>query len=353
MGKNYFINTESHEKIKEQQKNESFEMKMNEARKIIGMKFNHLTITDVLPPNKSIGRSFLVKCKCDCGNEIIKQKHIVLKSYQKTCGSDCIYTHKNKKGDGAWTKDKFILEAEKKFSNKYDFSSAIYINRYTPIKVECKKHGIFEIKPCNLLRGGMCPKCREESKLIYGVGISDFVGEEPHRGNKVWEIWAHMIQRCYSDSLKKKLVSYNNVTVCKDWHRYSTFRKWYIENYIDGCDIDKDLLQHGLDNKIYSPETVLFLPHEINCKLITNKRSRGNYPIGVHKIGNRFYAYMNKENNELKLLGSSNTIHGAFLIYKKAKEEHLKKLADKYFAKGMITEKAKNALYNYQVFEED
>lgn len=59
------------------------------------------------------------------------------------------------------------------------------------------------------------------------------------------------------------------------------------------------------------------------------------------------------EERKGKLIGSSTTAYGAFLLYKKEKEAYIKQLADEYFKKGMITEKTRMALYNYQVLEED
>lgn len=340
-------NTESHEKRK------CNLSKLEKARKLIGNRFGHLLVIDIIRiPNKS--REFYCVCKCDCGNTTRIPKRRLMK--QKSCGIKCPFIEKPQKGSNSFSTEKFIELVKSKHGDRYDFSKSRYLNRYTPLVVTCKIHGDFIIKPQTLLTTGMCPKCREETELICGVGISDYVGSEPHRGNKIWEVWSHMIQRCYAEYSHKIRVTYRNVKVCDEWHRYSTFRKWYLENYIEGCDIDKDLLQHGIGNKIYSPDTVVFLPREINCVLITNKRRRGKLPIGVCKHDNTYYAYMNighGEDRKSKLLGSSTTSYGAFLLYKNGKESYIKKLADEYFEKGMITEKTKIALYNYQVLEED
>ena len=45
--------------------------------------------------------------------------------------------------------------------------------------------------------------------------------------------------------------------------------------------------------------------------------------------------------------------HTAFLAYKQAKENHVKKVADEYFSKGLITEHVKDLLYKFEVFEDD
>lgn len=292
MKKNCFINTDTHEKRK------CDKTKLEKAKELIGERFGHLLVIDIIRvPNRS--REFFCKCKCDCGNIVNVPKYTLLK--RKSCGNKCVFKRTPKKGDNSLGTENFIGKAIEKHGDKYNFSKTVYINRYTKISVICNKHGEFEITPQALLGNGMCPKCREETELICGVGISDYVDDKQHRNNKVWEIWCHMIQRCYADYIHKKRKTYKKVTVCKEWHRYSTFRKWYLENYIEGCDIDKDLLQHGKEYKVYSPDTVVFLPPELNCMLITNKRKR-KLLIGVRHRKNRYYAYMNtrSETNKKK-----------------------------------------------------
>jgi len=58
-------------------------------------------------------------------------------------------------------KEKFILKANKKHSNKYDYSLVKYINSQIKVKIICPDHGIFEMKPNNHTRSG-CPKCKGE-----------------------------------------------------------------------------------------------------------------------------------------------------------------------------------------------
>ena len=59
----------------------------------------------------------------------------------------------------------FIKKAKKIHNDEYVyFSDETYINNRTPIKIKCKKHGIFYQKPNAHLNGHGCPMCRE-SKL--------------------------------------------------------------------------------------------------------------------------------------------------------------------------------------------
>lgn len=74
------------------------------------------------------------------------------------------------------TREDFIKDAIKVHGNKYTFKDTIYKNSTTRIKVNCRKHGMFEILPSNLLQGYGCPKCRctyskEENE------VANFIGE--------------------------------------------------------------------------------------------------------------------------------------------------------------------------------
>jgi very-short-patch-repair endonuclease len=60
------------------------------------------------------------------------------------------------------TNAEFIKKVTKKFP-LYDFSKSEYINSKAKIKVVCKKHGEFYIRPNDLLNGVGCPKCALET----------------------------------------------------------------------------------------------------------------------------------------------------------------------------------------------
>jgi len=72
-----------------------------------------------------------------------------------------------------------------------------------------------------------------------------------------------MLQRCYDSDYYLRCPTYKDVTVCIDWHDFQVFGDWYDEQYKeDGWRLDKDLL--GVDEEIYSPETCVFIPKELN-----------------------------------------------------------------------------------------
>ena len=169
-------------------------------------------------------------------------------------------------------------------------------------------------------------------------------------GTTVYSIWNGMLRRCYSDVELRKKPSYKGVTVCKEWHKLSNFKKWFDENYIEGYQLDKDILANG-DSKVYSPETCCFIPAQLNAMLTKRDRDRGDLPIGVAKHGNKFRAHVSMLGlNHQFVIGSSfdNSID-AFHAYKKYKEMEIKRRAKECFDKGEINERVYNALMEYEV----
>ena len=181
---------------------------------------------------------------------------------------------------------------------------------------------------------------------VFGVGVYDKIYED----KKIYTRWIGILKRCYSEKELKKCPTYKDVFICKEWKIYSNFEKWYNENYyeIEGeaMELDKDILIKG--NKIYSPDTCIFVPHRINSLFTKSNKARGNFPIGVtfHKAQNKYCSKINILGKRVSL-GYSQTPEEAFYIYKKAKEDYIKQIADEY--KDKIPKKLYEAMYRYEV----
>ena len=186
----------------------------------------------------------------------------------------------------------------------------------------------------------MC-KAEQLKTLLFGCGINDLFMESNTKAHRAWQ---SMLSRCYSKSYRSKFTSYIGCKVCDEWLTFSNFKKWFEEHYVEGWEIDKDILVKG--NKVYSPETCCFVPLEINRLLTKAKKRRGKYPIGVSKHYNSFVAYC-QQGQRRERLGKFNTPEEAFFAYKKAKENTIQTVAEKY--KDKIEEKVYNALVNYKV----
>ena len=195
---------------------------------------------------------------------------------------------------------------------------------------------------------------------VYGTGIT---GLEPIRDETgeildSYNCWKNMLRRCYSAKCQEKNPTYIGCSVCEDWLFYSNFKKWYDNNYyeIDNKtpNLDKDILVKG--NKIYSPDTCVFVPSFINSLFTKSQKIRGELPIGVcyHKAIKKYQASLSVFKNgkaTTKYLGYFDTPDEAFKVYKQAKEEYIKEVADEY--KDKIPAKLYEAMYSYEVSIDD
>lgn len=190
-------------------------------------------------------------------------------------------------------------------------------------------------------------------RIVFGFGISDALTSIGGKKTKEYIHWAGMIRRCYSESRYDISDNYLDCCVSKEFQYFSRFKEWCCSQIgygNDGWQIDKDLLCKG--NKVYSPDNCCFLPREINSVLITQKKRRGDLPIGVG-INKRTGNYIARVNVKCKMknLGTRSTIQEAFDLYKDGKERIIKNMAREY--KGLICDRAYEALMNYEVLITD
>lgn len=201
-------------------------------------------------------------------------------------------------------------------------------------------------------------KCPYERRT-FGVGYmgeGKYKTKENGKKTKCYITWKGILERCYHEKRRHKNLTYINCEVCEEWLCYTDFSQWFKENYyeVEGermC-LDKDILYKG--NKIYSPNTCIFVPERINTLFIKRDSKRGKYPIGVkyNKQNDKFESscsvYDFKENkSKNEYLGLYDTPEKAFEVYKQFKEKYIKEVADYY--KDQISEKLYNAMYNYEV----
>ena len=164
--------------------------------------------------------------------------------------------------------------------------------------------------------------------------------------------WHDMINRCYNVKFHERQPQYKGCSVCEEWLNYSNFKVWYDQHKIQGMalDLDKDILFKG--NKVYSPETCVFVPHAINTLFLSNKSARGDYPIGVsyEKDKEKFRAYMAFMGRQIKL-GTFDTAADAFARYKEYKEDFIKDMAEQY--RDEIPNKVYDAMMGWKIEVDD
>lgn len=112
-------------------------------------------------------------------------------------------------------------------------------------------------------------------KLVYGVGVRDVVTQAcPY-----YILWKSMLGRCYSPALHLHRPSYVGCSVVPEWHHLSAFMRWVEQQDWQGKQLDKDLLVPG--NKVYGPDTCVFISRQVNSFLLDSTRSRSRHGLGV------------------------------------------------------------------------
>lgn len=187
------------------------------------------------------------------------------------------------------------------------------------------------------------------TKLVYGVGIND--GKYPAKLNgkiiKEYKLWLGLLKRCYSPIYHRENPTYISCKASENFKNYSYFYEWcqtQIGFNKESYHLDKDLIFKG--NKLYSENTCLFVPSQLNRILMSSGACRGNLPLGVTLEGSKFKArcwgYSPKRH-----IGTFDTIEEAFNAYKAVKEAFIKAQAEKW--KAHIDPRAFVALIAYEV----
>ena len=189
-------------------------------------------------------------------------------------------------------------------------------------------------------------------KSVYGVG---FIGDGKYSNKthpKIYAEWIDLIRRCFDKDFKNKYTTYKDCILEDYLLCFQNFAKWYEENYyeVEGeiMALDKDILFKG--NKIYSRDTIMFVPQRINTLFVKSNAIRGEYPIGVTYSKNEDKLKVScKVNGKTVGLGTfkPNQVEEAFQCYKQFKENYIKQVADEY--KPYIPKKLYDAMYRYEV----
>ena len=132
---------------------------------------------------------------------------------------------------------------------------------------------------------------RAKNKLLFGVGKNDadyevysFV-KRNGRYAVAWRcpyysIWTGIIARCYSERELARRPTYLGCSVCPEWLSFLSFKSWMETQDHAGKEVDKDILFIG--NKIYSPDTCVFVSPDLNKFLTDAGAARGKWPLGVN-----------------------------------------------------------------------
>lgn len=173
----------------------------------------------------------------------------------------------------------------------------------------------------------------KSKKLVHGVGVNDSsyavvkyetVGyvDGKQKRKMIWfcpyyNTWANMLSRCYSAKTQEEHPTYRGCTVTDEWLTFSNFRAWMVAQDWEGKHLDKDLLHEG--NKVYGPNTCVFITQMVNNFTTDSGAARGEWLIGVSwdKERSKFRAYCNnpftKKREHLGLFTCEQQAHNAWL----------------------------------------
>jgi hypothetical protein len=161
-----------------------------------------------------------------------------------------------------------------------------------------------------------------KTKLVFGWGINDadYEVQPTIDGKQVacpyYSKWQNMLLRQTPKEWERN-PTYIGCKVCEEWRSFMAFRSWMMTQDWQGKALDKDLLGDG---KLYSPETCVFVTQAVNNFTTDSGASRGEWPIGVHKVGNRFQAGISV-NCKRKHLGYFDTPEEAHQAWRIAKQD--------------------------------
>jgi hypothetical protein len=198
-------------------------------------------------------------------------------------------------------------------------------------------------------------------KLVCGVAVNDadyvVVKHETTEVNgvqkrkqvwncKYYQTWTSMLKRCCDAKLQERYPSYKGCTVSEDWLVFSKFKAWMKKQDFEGNHLDKDLLVDG--NKVYGPDTCVFIAPLVNTFIIDRGAARGEWLLGAswHKPTEKFIARCrNPFTRKQEHLGLFKTEQEAHNAWAKRKLELARELAsiqtDPRVAKALINRYSK------------
>lgn len=172
------------------------------------------------------------------------------------------------------------------------------------------------------------------NNLVHGAGLykkGKYTARFNGKKTKHYNAWISMLNRCYSVKYQEKHQTYIGCTVCAEWLSFQSFAEWYEFEYPkDGNEyqLDKDLKILG--NKIYSPETCLFVSRQVNTFTLDCGSARGAFMIGTHwHKGHKKFAALcqNPFTSKREHLGYFTNQLQAHMVWRKRKSELAYELA--------------------------
>lgn len=190
--------------------------------------------------------------------------------------------------------------------------------------------------------------------LVKGFGINDVEGRKSikedyyvngkRKMRTLWVCpfytkWLSIMSRSNCKSYKLTKPTYTEVVCSEEWRYFSKFKSWMESQQWEGLELDKDILVKG--NKIYGPDTCVFVPRYINMCINSHRTGDSGLPIGVSRKSkdrqminphnNPYIARIAKavEGGNINL-GCFDTSKGAHKAWQEAKIVNLENVLNKY-----------------------
>lgn len=162
-------------------------------------------------------------------------------------------------------------------------------------------------------------------KPVLGVGINDapyFI--KTTKGGQSYTCpfylrWMQMLTRCYSKVWVTNNPTYQGCSVVPEWHSFMEFKAWMRKHDWQGKHLDKDLKVHG--NKVYGPDTCLWVSAAINSLFNTGNKNASGLPTGVSFNKGHYEVGISYGGGKRVYVGSYPTVEKAFDGYLEAKQE--------------------------------
>lgn len=173
------------------------------------------------------------------------------------------------------------------------------------------------------------------SKLVQGVGKytkGKYLSKSEGKRGKEYNLWTDMLKRCYDIKRQSIQTTYKECTVSENFKNFQFFAEW-CNNQIgfgnEGWQLDKDIVVRG--NKMYSEDTCVFVPRQINLAIIGGNSLNEDNRKGVffQKLSGKFKVYLSKR-SKLAYLGSFVDENEASKVYKREKWLYLQSLLSEY-----------------------
>ena len=237
-------------------------------------------------------------------------------------------------------------------SNSFGKFTVLKYENYENVYIQFEQTGGVNITDLRRVKEGAVVDLL--AKTTYDIGYIGYNYDYKCKDSKkLFKMWSGVMQRCFDPLWKGRHKCYEQTTCSEDFLCASNFITWSKSqigyNSIDKSGkpfaLDKDILLKG--NTVYSPDTCVFVPREINNLILSNRKVRGKLPIGVTKTKEGKLRARVSINNKEVTLGVFETSNEAFQAYKEAKERHIKGVANKW--KDKIDIRVYEALINYEI----